>query len=176
MIRFLVPIVCLVLFFVEPIFGLFSPLSIGGSFYYVVPRFLILFLIFLTVFYELRHALFYGLFFGLLYDVFYIDIIGLYSFLYPAVCLIAAYFFKKIPQNLLSATLLALGLLVAMEVALYLFFQLIGLTDAPAGTFLTSRLWPTLIANALYLGLLGWVFRSMMVTQDPQRGTKFGLY
>ncbi|MFC4711879.1 rod shape-determining protein MreD [Planococcus dechangensis] len=176
MIRFLVPVVCLVLFFVEPIFGLFSPLSIGGALYYIVPRFLILFLIFLTVFYELRHALFYGLFFGLLYDVFYIDIIGLYSFLYPAVCLIAAYVFKKIPQNLLSATLLALGLLLVMEVALYLFFLLIGLTAAPAGTFLTTRLWPTLIANSLYLGLVGWVFRSMMVTQDPQRENRLGLY
>ncbi len=175
MIRFLVPVVCLVLFFVEPIFGLFSPLSIGDSFYYIVPRFLILFLIFLTLFYELRHALFYGLFFGLLYDVFYIDIIGLYSFLYPAVCMIAAYVFKKIPQNLVSATLLALGLLVVMEVALYLFFQLIGLTATPAGTFLKSRLWPTLLANSLYLVLLGWFFRSMMTTQDTRR-SRIGLY
>ena len=38
-----------------------------------------------------KRAMLYALVFGLLYDVFFIDIIGLYSFLYPLICLIASY-------------------------------------------------------------------------------------
>ena len=76
MIRYLLPLIALVLFFLEPVFGLFSPLQLDGVYYYIVPRFLLMFLIFVTVYYDAKHAMFYGLFFGLLYDVFFIDIIG----------------------------------------------------------------------------------------------------
>lgn len=176
MIRFLIPLICLVLFFMEPVFGLFSPIAIGGQLHYIVPRFLIMFLIFLTLYYDLKHAVFYGMFFGLLYDVFYIDIIGLYSFLYPAICLVAAAVFKRIPRSLLTATLLTLVLLALFEFLLYQFFLLISLTSMPLGLFATTRLWPTMIANSIFLVLLGWVFKSVMVTQLSERDNKIGLY
>ncbi|WP_142827721.1 rod shape-determining protein MreD [Planococcus soli] len=176
MIRFLIPLICLVLFFMEPVFGLFSPLNIGGELNYIVPRFLIMFLIFLTLYYDLKHAMFYGLFFGLLYDVFYIDIIGLYSFLYPAICLVASFVFKRVPRNLLTSTLLTLALLVIFEFVLYQFFLLISLTGMPLGTFLSTRLWPTMVANSIFLVMLGWVFKSVMITQLSERDNKIGLY
>ena len=59
---------------------------------YLVPRFLIIYLIFVAIYYDRKRAMVYGLFFGLLYDVFFIDIIGLYSFIYPLMCLIASYY------------------------------------------------------------------------------------
>ena len=135
-----------------------------------------MFLIFLTLYYDLKHAMFYGLFFGLLYDVFYIDIIGLYSFLYPATCLAAAFAFKRIPQNLVTVTLLTLVLLGVFEFLLYQFFLLISLTGMPLGTFLGTRLWPTMVANSIFLVMLGWVFKSVMVTQLSERDNKIGLY
>ncbi|ANU25636.1 rod shape-determining protein MreD [Planococcus versutus] len=176
MIRFLIPLICLVLFFMEPVFGLFSPLVINGELNYIVPRFLIMFLIFVTLYYDVKHAVFYGLFFGLLYDVFYIDIIGLYSFLYPAICLVAASVFKRIPQNLVTATLLTLVLLALFEFLLYQFFLLISLTGMPLDLFVTMRLWPTMVANSIFLVMLGWVFKSVMVTQLSERDHKIGLY
>src|SRR5690606_26599151 len=101
----------------------------------------------------------YGLFFGLLYDVFFIDIIGLYSFLYPLMCLIASYIVKSVQRNLVVATLLTLVLTALFEFMLYLFFSAISLAALPAEAFFISRLLPTMIANSLFLVMLGWAFK-----------------
>lgn len=173
MIRFLLPLIALVLFFLEPVFGLLSPLQLDGVYYYIVPRFLLMFLIFVTVYYDAKHAVFYGLFFGLLYDVFFLDIIGLYSFLYPVMCLIAGYIVKSVHRNLLTATLLTLVLTALFEFALYLFYSFITFiptVSVPIIVFLTDRLLPTMIANSLFLIMLGWAFKSVIVSRMIERG------
>lgn len=159
MIRYLLPALALALFFLEPVFGLFSPLQLDGVYYYIVPRFLLMYLIFVTVYYDAKRAMIYGLFFGLLYDVFFIDIIGLYSFLYPLMCLIASYIVKSVQRNLVVATLLTLVLTALFEFMLYLFFSAISLAALPAEAFFISRLLPTMIANSLFLVMLGWAFK-----------------
>lgn len=172
MIRLLLPLVGLALFFLEPVFGLFSPLQIDGGYYYIVPRFLLMFLIFVTVYYDSKHAMFYGLFFGLLYDVFFIDIIGLYSFLYPAICLIASFAVKSINRNLFVATILTLGLTALFEFVLYQFFSFISLISMPFDIFLNTRLLPTMIANSLFLVMLGWAFKTVIVARLLERENK----
>lgn len=162
MIRYLLPAIALVLFFLEPVFGLFSPLHLDGVYYYIVPRFLLMYLIFVTVYYDAKHAMAYGLLFGLLYDVFFIDIIGLYSFLYPLMCLIAGYIVKSVQRNLFVATLLTLFLTALFEFILFGFFSAISLVSMPVDIFLTSRLVPTMIANSLFLVMLGWAFKSVI--------------
>ncbi|WP_203333116.1 rod shape-determining protein MreD [Planococcus beigongshangi] len=159
MIRYLLPALALALFFLEPVFGLFSPLQLDGVYYYIVPRFLLMYLIFVTVYYDAKRAMIYGLFFGLLYDVFFIDIIGLYSFLYPLMCLIASYIVKSVQRNLVVATLLTLVLTALFEFMLYLFFSAISLAALPAEAFFISRLLPTMIANSVFLVMLGWAFK-----------------
>jgi rod shape-determining protein MreD len=173
MIRYGIPLAGLFLFFLEPVFGMFSPLQIGGEYYYTVPRFLIMFLIFVSVFLNTKQAMLYGLFFGLLYDVFFIDIIGLYSFLYPALCVAAGYIVKNIQRNLWVATGLALILTAVLELVLYQFFAVIGLADVSIGSFLTTRLLPTMIANSIFLIILGWAFRSVIAGRLFERQQHF---
>ena len=175
MIRFIIPLICFALFFMEPVFGLLSPLEFDGDYYYIVPRFLLMFLIFLSVFYDRKRAMMLGLFFGLLYDVFYIDIIGLYSFLYPAMCLIAGTAAKNLYQNLPVATFLTIVLTALFEFILYLFFSLISLISMPLGTFFDARLVPTMIANSVFLVMLGWAFKYIIIARLNERGNRTGL-
>jgi len=144
-------------------------LQLDGVYYYIVPRFLLMFLIFVTVYYDTKHAIYYGFFFGLLYDVFFIDIIGLYSFLYPIICLITGYVVKSVHRNLLVATGLTLVLTALFEFILYLFFSVISVISMPVDVFLTTRLLPTMIANSLFLIMLGWVFKSLIVARLIER-------
>ena len=104
----------------------------------------------------------YGLFFGLLYDVYYIDIIGLYSVLYPVICLAAGVAVKHIHQNLIISTTLSLILVVLLELILYLVYSLIALKSIEFSHFLTTRLVPTMIANSIFLIMLGWAFRNLI--------------
>ncbi len=52
MIRFVIPLIAVLLFFLEPVFSLFSPIDIGGMSYTLVPRFVIVYLIFIAVYYS----------------------------------------------------------------------------------------------------------------------------
>ena len=127
MARFLIPFVAVILFFLETDFSLFSPIKWHGQLYYLVPRFLILYLIFLSIYYDRKRAMLYGLIFGVLYDIFYIDIIGLYTFLYPFICFIAGSTVKHIHQHLAITTILSLVLVALLEIVLHQFFFLISL-------------------------------------------------
>ena len=52
MIRSIIPLIAVLLFFLEPVFSLFSPIEIGGNSYTLVPRFVIVYLIFIAVYYR----------------------------------------------------------------------------------------------------------------------------
>ncbi|RSK24646.1 rod shape-determining protein MreD [Bhargavaea beijingensis] len=169
MTRLLIPFVAVVLFYLEPVFGLFSPVEIGGVYYYLIPRFLIMFLIFVGVYYNRQRALMYAIIFGLLYDLFHIDIIGLYAFLYPAVCLLAIWAVRHIHQHIIVVTLITLLLVAVLETALYGFFTMIGFIGMPFGEFAATRLVPTMIANSVFLILLGWVFKSLANRRSIQK-------
>ncbi|MDI7740691.1 rod shape-determining protein MreD [Lysinibacillus fusiformis] len=169
MIRFLIPFVAVVLFLLEPEFALFSPISWGEQTLTLVPRFVILYLIFISIYYSKKRACLYGLIFGLLYDVFYIDIIGLYSFLYPLLCFIAGSTVRFIHQHLSVTTILSVVLVALMEVFLYYFFYFIQFTTIPVSDFLSNRLLPTIIANLLFLIMLGWAFKYLINARVLQR-------
>lgn|SRR5690554_6518453 len=168
-IRFLIPIVAVILFLLEPEFALLSPIEWNGETIYLVPRFVILYLIFIAIYYNHKRAMLYGLIFGVLYDVFYIDIIGLYSVLYPIVCGMAGLSVKYIHQHLSITTILSINLMALMELALYYFYYFINFTTMPFTEFFMYRLIPTIISNLLYLIMLGWAFKYLIDARVLQR-------
>lgn len=160
--RILIPVVAVFLFLMESEFALFSPISFGEETFILVPRFTILYLIFLAIYYNWKRAMIYGLIFGLLFDVFYINIIGLYTVLYPLMCFIAAWSAKRIHTHLVFSTILAILLMGFLECVLYEFFFLIDFTTMPREMFLLNRLVPTILANLLFLLVLGWAFKYLI--------------
>ncbi|MEK4486602.1 rod shape-determining protein MreD [Psychrobacillus sp. FSL H8-0484] len=169
MIRFLVIIVSVLLFYMEPIFGLFSPIELNGDFYVLVPRFLIMYLIFVSIYYDRKRAMLYALFFGLLYDVFFIDIIGLYSFIYPLMCLVASFVVKFVHQHLIVATILTLILVAVVESLLFLFYTFIGIKTMSFTDFYQYNLIPTMIANLVFLLMFGWAFKYILLNRFNQK-------
>lgn len=167
-IRLLLPAVAVLLFLIEPVFALFSPIEISDRIIYLVPRFLFMYLLFLAVYYDRKKSILYGVIFGLLYDVFYIDIIGLYAVLYPLFCLFISWVVKYIQQSLLIVTILTVFFVALLEFVIYEFFLLISFTSIGMESFLLSRLVPTIFANLLFLILLGWVFKYFIKTRKLQ--------
>lgn len=161
-IRTLIPAVAVLLFLLESEFAMFSPVIWGEQTFILVPRFLILYLIFIAIYYNRNRAMVYGLIFGVLVDVFYINIIGLYAVLYPLICFFASWCVKRIHPHLLFSTVLAILLMGMLELVLYQFFYLIDFTAMPMNQFLLNRLIPTILANLLFLMMLGWAFQYLI--------------
>ncbi|GKV68779.1 hypothetical protein NCCP2716_12770 [Sporosarcina sp. NCCP-2716] len=162
MTRFLIPLIAVVLFFLEPVFSLFSPIELGGMRYTLVPRFLIVYFVFLASYYGRRNTIIYGLVFGLLYDMYHIDIIGIYTFLYPLICFLAAFIIRHVHRSIFSVMGLSLVMIIFLEVMSYLFASLIALTSIGFDAFLTTRLVPTVIANSVFILLFGWLFHNWL--------------
>lgn len=169
MIRVLVILIALFLFYMEPIFGLLSPFKIGEEFYILVPRFLIMYLIFVAIYYDRKRAIILGGIFGLLYDVFFIDIIGLYSFIYPILIVIAAWVMRFIHLNIITLSLLNLLLLAGLEALLFVFNTVIGNSGLFFDEFLQLRLVPTMLANSVFLLSAGWFFKWLLIQRYEQK-------
>lgn len=169
MIRVLIIFIALFLFYMEPVFGLLSPFKIGEEFYILVPRFLIMYLIFVAIYYDRKRAIILGVIFGLLYDVFFIDIIGLYSFIYPILIVIASWVMKYIHLNVITLTLLVLLLLAGLEALLFVFNTMIGNSGLYFDEFLKLRLIPTMIANSVFLLAVGWFFKWLLLQRYEQK-------
>lgn len=162
MVKYVLPIIAVLLFLVEPEFAVLSPLNIGDYSFILVPRFLVLYLIFLAIYYSRKKAIIYGLIFGILYDIVYIDILGLYTVLFPLLCFLASWCVKYIHQHLFITTILSVLLVAIMEIVLYEFYIIIDVTTMAFMPFLLNRLVPTILSNLLYLFMLGWVFKLLI--------------
>ena len=160
--RFIIPLIAVVLFFLEPVFSLFSPIELGDVRYTLVPRFVIVYLVFIASYYDLRKSVLYGLFFGLLYDMYHIDIIGIYTFLYPLICFLAFVIIRQVHRSTGTVMFLSLVMVVLLEMMSYLFASLIALTSISFEVFMTARLVPTVIANLIFIVLFGWLFRNLI--------------
>lgn len=162
MMRSIIPLVAVLLFFMEPVFSLFSPISYGDELYILVPRFVIVHLIFIAIYVNKKQAIMYGIIFGLLYDMFYIDIIGLYAFLYPLICFFAASIIRILYKNIVTVMIVTILLIGLLELFSYGFASLIMITSISFNEFLTSRLLPTIIANSFFIIMYGWFFKSII--------------
>ena len=162
MIGSVIPLIAVVLFFLEPVFSLFSPINFGNELYTLVPRFLIIYLVFIAIYYDRKYAIICGAILGLLYDMFNIDIIGLYAFLYPMICLIATMLIRYVHRHIVTVMILTLFLIALLELLSYGFASLISITTIEFNEFISNRLVPTMIANSIFVIMFGWFFKKFM--------------
>lgn len=173
MTRFVIPLIAVALFFLEPIFSLFSPIERSDELFVFVPRFLIVYLIFIGAYYNRQRSILYGFIFGLLYDMYHIDIIGLYTFMYPLICYVASLMIRQVQRHTITVMILSLVMIVLLEVLSYFFASVISLTSIDFQEFLTSRLLPTLIANSIFIVMFGWTFKQITVKRFSQKQAGF---
>ncbi|MCG7345015.1 rod shape-determining protein MreD [Sporosarcina sp. ACRSL] len=169
MIRFIIPLIAVVLFFLEPVFSLFSPISIADVSYTLVPRFVIVYLIFITVYYGRKRAILYGIVLGLLYDMYHIDIIGIYTFLYPVICYFAAMVIRQIHRHVITVMLLSVAMVALLELLSFFFASLIALTTVGFEEFVVVRLMPTMIANSMFVAMFGYLFKRLIAERGLQK-------
>ncbi|WP_210468786.1 rod shape-determining protein MreD [Sporosarcina sp. 6E9] len=172
MIRSVIPLIAILLFFLEPVFSLYSPIEVGGTLYILVPRFVIVYLVFIAIYYSRQRAIIYGIVFGLLYDMFYIDIIGLYAFLYPLICFIAAGIIRYVHKHIITVMILTLLLVALLDVLSYTFVSIIALTSIEPEVFISTRLIPTMIANSLFVIMFGWIFKKLIDNRVLLKGSE----
>ncbi|MEH7504251.1 rod shape-determining protein MreD [Neobacillus drentensis] len=146
--KFLLPLLFLFLFIVESLFVEFLPAKVFGFERILVPHFLFIAILFLTIFVGKKQGIIYAAIFGLLFDIVYVEIIGIYLFLYPFISYLIYKLLQVWQSNIFTAFLAALLGISLLEIGVYEMNSLIHVTDLDFSGFINLRFYPTLLLNA----------------------------
>ena len=149
--KYILPLLLSLLFISENMFEtIISPL-LSGSQTIIVPHFLFIGLIFIALYYDAKLGIIYGAIFGLIYDIVNTELIGIYLCCFPLFIFLICQALKMLYANLFVKSLLALIWTVGLEYLIYGLNYLFGFTTMDNSFFMTNRLIPTILLNAVVL-------------------------
>ncbi len=149
--KFLLPLLFLLLFIAESLFVQFLPADFFGQNRTLAPRFLFSALLLLTIFVGRKQGILYAAIFGLLFDIVYIEIIGIYLFLFPFITYIVSKIMHVLQANIIVAFFVSILGIALLEIGVYEMYYLIHVTNLDFVSFLKLRLYPVLLLNAVFL-------------------------
>jgi len=149
--KFLLPLLFLFLFMLESIFVQYVPPEVFGKNYILVPHFLFAGILFLTIYAGRKHGIIYAAIFGLLFDIVWIEIIGIYLFLFPFIAYLIAKIMHVLQTNIIVAFFVSLLGIAMLEIGVYEMDFLIHLTNLEFMTFMKMRFIPSLLLNAIFI-------------------------
>ena len=147
--KFILPLLFLLLFIVESLFVEYLPEKVFGFERIFVPHFLFIAILFLTIFVGRKHGIIYAAIFGLLFDVVYVEIIGIYFFLFPFISYLIYKLLQVLQANIITSFLAAILGVSLLEIGVYEMNYLIHVTDLDFIGYMNLRFYPTLILNAI---------------------------
>lgn len=159
--KFLLPLLFIVLFIFESLVVQFIPPDVFGQERILVPRFLFAALLFLTIFVGMKKGMIYAAIFGLLFDIVYVEVLGIYLFLFPFICYLISKIMNAMQANIAVAFLVSLFGITILEICVYEMDHLIHITSMGFMTFVNLRLWPTLLLNAIFLLIAGYPLKML---------------
>ena len=159
--KFLLPLLFLFLFILESLFVQYVPTDLLGENKIIAPHFLFAALLFLTIFVSRKQGIIYAAIFGLLFDIVYIEIIGIYLFLFPFIAYLVSKILNILQNNFMVAILITIVGIALLEVGVYEMDHLIHVTDMDFMSFLHLRFYPTLILNALFVIIAGYPLKRL---------------
>jgi rod shape-determining protein MreD len=159
--KFLLPLLFLFLFILESLFVQFLPENVFGFERIFAPHFLFTGLLFLTIFVGKKQGIIYAAIFGLLFDIVYVEIIGIYLFLYPFVAYLVDRLMQVMQVNIIIAFLVSLMGIALLEIGAYEMNYLIHVTDLDFSSFISLRFYPTLLLNAVFIILASYPLKRL---------------
>ncbi|WP_462412374.1 rod shape-determining protein MreD [Neobacillus sp. Marseille-QA0830] len=157
--KFLLPLLLFALFIGESVFTQFMPETVFGQSKILVPHFLYAALLFFTIYVGKNKGILYSAIFGLLFDIVYVEVLGIYLFLFAFIAWLITKVMQVMQSNLIVTSIVSLVGIALLEIGVYEMNFLIHVTDLDFMGFINLRFYPTLILNAIFILLSGWLFK-----------------
>lgn len=149
--KILLPLLFIFLFILESIFAQYIPPEVFGKSYILVPHFLFAGILFFTIYAGRKYGIIYAAIFGLLFDIVWIEIIGIYFFLFPFITYLVSKIMHVLQTNIIVAFFVSLLGIALLEIGVYEMYFLIDITNLEFISFFELRFYSTLILNAVFL-------------------------
>jgi rod shape-determining protein MreD len=119
----------------------------------IVPRLLVIALLFVALDGPKNSAIIYALSFGFLYDLLYTDIIGVYTFSFTVIVYLFTQLTKYLYIHFFFMLLFSVVSILILELLVYAFYSIIGITSISMFAFYERLLMPTIILNSILVTL-----------------------
>ncbi len=96
-----------------------------------------------------------------MFDIVYIEILGIYLFLYPFIAYLVSKIMHFLKSNLIVVFLVSLVGITLLEFGVYEMDFLIHVTSLDFMSFIKMRLYPTLILNAVFIIVAGYPLKRL---------------
>src|SRR5690625_4298868 len=130
------------------------PAALTSSETLIVPHWILMFLLLMVLFYDTDETFFsiiYGIVFGLLIDAVYTGVLGAYMFVYPFTLYIVHLLKRILQSNLIMTIFIGIISISIAELLLFVIYLIVDLVDMTMTSFFLLRLFPTILANLLFL-------------------------
>jgi rod shape-determining protein MreD len=154
--KLLLPLLFVFLFLLESIFVQFLPAKPFGLDKILVPHFLLAAILFMTIFIGKKQGLIYAAIFGLVFDIVYVEVLGIYMFLYTIVAYIVSKIMHAMQANFIISTIVTIIGIALLEFGVYEMDLIIHVTNLDIMSFLNMRLYPTLLLNTAFILVFGY--------------------
>lgn len=169
--KLFIPLVAFLLFISESMFVNILSGELSGDKIFV-PRFLMIFLVFLSVYSYPRTAMWYSFFIGLAFDIVYTEILGIYLAIFPIITYVMTKTMKILQNNIFVVSLMALFAVAIVETIAFGVYFILGIGNLPFQEFLSIRLVPTLILNAIAIAILAYPLKQKILKYDDENSSE----
>lgn len=94
------------------------------------------------------------LFYGMAYDFFYANTPFFYTIVYVLIYIVIQIWSKLVNESIIESVVLCISTIFTKEIMVYLFMKISGQTTIGFNTFVSNRLFLTILVNALLVCLL----------------------
>ncbi|WP_414042828.1 rod shape-determining protein MreD [Macrococcus animalis] len=150
----IMPLIALVLFYMDSLINSIWPVTILGTEYFFKSHLLLMFLLIITVYKNPKIALILGVLFGVISDVYFGTIYGIYLFGFIIAILLMDQLFKVFYKDLKMMIVLFLGFILIFEHFYYLVLAILGIAHIGYFTFIWTHVLPSLLINFILIILV----------------------
>lgn len=147
----IMPLIALVLFYIDSLINSIWPVTIFNVDYYFKSHLLFMYLLIITVYKNPKVALILGVLFGIISDIYFGTIYGIYLFGFIIAILLMNQLFKVFYKDLKMMIVLFLGFIFLFENFYYIVFAILGIAHINYFLFLWTHVLPSLLINFILI-------------------------
>jgi len=148
---YVIPLIGVLLFYLDSLLTRLSPLNLFNETFIIVPRLTFLYLLIIAVYKNPKVAIILAIVTGIFTDIYYGGIYGVYTFGYAIFVIMMDKLFKVFYRDILMMVILLISSVVLLEIWVMVFYGFLGIVSINIGQIILFRLIPTVIFNLICL-------------------------
>ncbi|GGI40233.1 rod shape-determining protein MreD [Mammaliicoccus stepanovicii] len=148
---YVIPLIGIVLFFLDSLLTRLSPVHLFNETFVIVPRLTFLYILIIAVYKNPKIAIILAIVTGMFTDIYYGGVYGIYTFGYTIFVIMMDKLFKVFYRDILMMVILLIFSVFLLEIWTMVFYVVLGVTSFDLGHIVIFRFVPTLIFNLLCL-------------------------